>query len=287
MGGPVTTITATVRALLAAAIIVGGLIALAGAHPAAAAGRTAPRTFSCTGSLGEAFTARTVTGSLSAADVPSNVVVTQTASGVVESTLTGKATSLGASWLHAGYTQWDVTGANPDGNLYVLNLPPVLPGRGGLFDADLDIEFAGGANGGWQIPMFDCTVSGGPAELANADVSRAFACSGSLGEAFTLRSVTGTITSSQALRRVTVSEPGTGVVDSYRATPRKLGVSPLHPGFVQYAITGANPNGDLFFLHLPPTLPGKGGFFDAELQIDFAGGANGGWQIPMFDCAVS
>ena len=35
----------------------------------------------------------------------------------------------------------------------------VLPGNGGFFDADLDIEFAGGANGAWQIPMFDCTVA--------------------------------------------------------------------------------------------------------------------------------
>ena len=52
-----------------------------------------------------------------------------------------------------------MTGHNPNGDLFHLNVPPVLPPIGGYFDADLDIEFAGGANGSWQIPMFDCTVA--------------------------------------------------------------------------------------------------------------------------------
>jgi hypothetical protein len=30
---------------------------------------------------------------------------------------------------------------------------------GGFFDADLDIELAGGADGAWQIPILDCTVA--------------------------------------------------------------------------------------------------------------------------------
>jgi hypothetical protein len=34
----------------------------------------------------------------------------------------------------------------------------VLPRVGGFFDADLEIQFAGGASGGVQVAMFDCTV---------------------------------------------------------------------------------------------------------------------------------
>lgn len=120
---------------------------------------TNPRAFSCTGSLGEAFTTRTVAGLLTASGRPYEVTVTQTSTGVVESTRHRLAGNRGPSPLHAGYTEWNVTGPNPDGNVYWLSIPPVLPGAGGYFDADLDIEFAGGANGGWQIPMFDCTVS--------------------------------------------------------------------------------------------------------------------------------
>ncbi|MEZ5094706.1 MAG: hypothetical protein R2731_00340 [Nocardioides sp.] len=126
-----------------------------------------PRAFSCTGSLGEAFTQRTVAGLLTAAGRPYEVTVTQTASGLVESTRHRLAADRGPSWLHAGYTEWDVTGPNPDGNLYWLSLPPVLPAPAATSDADLDVEFAGGANGGWQIPMFDCTISGGPAWMVH------------------------------------------------------------------------------------------------------------------------
>ncbi len=56
-----------------------------------------------------------------------------------------------------------MSGSSPgrfaNGDLYHLNIPPVLPPAGGFFDADLDIAFAGGVNGGWQIPMFDCAVA--------------------------------------------------------------------------------------------------------------------------------
>ena len=38
---------------------------------------------------------------------------------------------------------------------------------GGFFDADLEILFEGGALGNWQIPAFDCAVTGGPAWLAS------------------------------------------------------------------------------------------------------------------------
>jgi hypothetical protein len=116
------------------------------------------RSFTCTGGLGELFTIRTVQGSLTAKNRPEGVVV-QDAAGVVESTRSRLAGLIGPSWLHAGYVEWDITGHNPNGDLFRLNLPAVLPPAGGYFDADLDIEFAGGVDGSWQIPMFDCTVA--------------------------------------------------------------------------------------------------------------------------------
>jgi hypothetical protein len=102
---------------------------------------------------------RTVTGLLTGSSIPYQVSVTQTGTGTVDSTRVRQAALVGASWLHAGYTEWDVTGRNPNGDVFLLNLPPVLPGNGGYFDADMEIQFAGGANGGWQIPMFDCSVN--------------------------------------------------------------------------------------------------------------------------------
>ncbi|MEZ5094707.1 MAG: hypothetical protein R2731_00345 [Nocardioides sp.] len=100
-----------------------------------------------------------MTGLLNWNNRPYSVTVTQTGTGVVESYRAGLAGNRGPSSLHAGYTEWNVTGANPDHNLFWLSTPPVLPGAGGFFDADLDIELAGGANGALQIPMFDCTMA--------------------------------------------------------------------------------------------------------------------------------
>jgi hypothetical protein len=59
---------------------------------------------------------------------------------------------------HTGYTAWEASGPNPNGDVLTLHAPPVLPPAGGFFDADLQIAFAGGADGEWQIPMLDCTV---------------------------------------------------------------------------------------------------------------------------------
>ena len=56
--------------------------------------------------------------------------------------------------------------------------------------------------------------------------------------------------------------------------------------FARCDVTGANPNGDLFNLHVSPVLPRVGGFFDADLEVSFAGGTAGGVQVPMFDCTV-
>lgn len=245
-----------------------------------------PRMFSCTGGLGEPFTYRTVTGELTASNVPRAVVVTQTATGVVDSRQGGRAALVGPSWLHSGYTEWDVTGHNRDGDVFHLSTPPVLPGGGGFFDADLYIEF--GAGGNWQIPMFDCAVNGGPPRLATPSGQRHFTCIGGLGEAFTFRTVNGRLTSHNLPGDVTVVETSSGTIDSSRPRlARSRGPSPLHAGYTEWDVTGHNPNGDLFFLSLPPVLPGVGGYFDADLDIEFAGGANGSWQIPMFDCAVN
>jgi len=62
------------------------------------------------------------------------------------------------SRLHPGHTGWDVAGTGTARDLRHLHLPPVLPGAGGYFDADLEIMFNGGVDGEWQIPMADCTV---------------------------------------------------------------------------------------------------------------------------------
>lgn len=49
---------------------------------------------------------------------------------------------------------WNVTGhasnIGNEGDLYYLVLPKVLPGRGGVVPGEIHVEFAGGANGGWQ-----------------------------------------------------------------------------------------------------------------------------------------
>jgi len=140
------------------AFSVASLIAWAiGATPATASTATL-RSFTCTGSLGEAFTVRTVTGRLTTAGAPTGVSVIEPG-GIVSSSHPERATLVGvagSSWLHAGYNNWDITGPNPNGDLFHLHVPPVLPRVGGYFDADLEILFAGGAGGGWQIPMFDC-----------------------------------------------------------------------------------------------------------------------------------
>ena len=268
--------------------LVGMLVAAAvAAPPAGAATATAQlRSFSCTGGSGEAFTVHTVTGSINRANRPTGVTVTQTASGTVESVRPGGSALVGASVLHPGYTEWNVTGPNPNKDTFHLNIPEVLPGAGGFFDADLDIEFAGGVNGALQIPMFDCTVTGGPAWMSTPDAARTFTCTGGLGEAFTIRTVTGSLTPANHPLAVSVIQTGSGLVDSYRPRAKLVGVSVLHAGYTEWNVTGPNPNKDTFHLNIPPVLPGAGGLFDADLDIEFAGGVNGAWQIPMFDCSV-
>jgi hypothetical protein len=270
------------RPLLVGLALAGALL-IPAAAPAAAAARTT-RSFSCSGNLGADATA-SVSGSLTLANVPFNVTVQQPI-GTVAATHTGAATAIGPSWLHAGYTEWDVTDpANPNGDLHYLNLPPVLPGAGGYFDADLEIQFAGGAWGGLQIPMFDCTITGGPARLAMPG-PRTFACSGSMGDRFSLYTVAGWLSARNVPSRVTTTQVATGTAVYRSRTAASLGASVLHPGWVQWDITARNVNGDLFYLNVPGVLPAAGDYFDAYLEVSLAGGANGGLQIPMFDCTT-
>jgi hypothetical protein len=294
------------RRSAALALGAAGLIAgMVGATPAAAAGGVVPtatsgataapvatrRSFSCTGDLGLSYTVRTVAGQLTSNGVPVGVTVTAPG-GIVESSHPARATlvgTAGSSWLHAGFNNWDVTGPNPNGDLYNLHVAPVLPGNGGFFDADLEISFAGGVNGSWQIPMFDCTVTGGPAALSLGGGPRTFACAGAL-DIYANYTITGQLTGTNTPFGVKVTQVlGATLLSNHpkRATlVGAVGTSWLHTGYNNWDVTGANPNGDLFNLHIPPVLPRVGGFFDATFELQFAGGAFGNVQVPMFDCTV-
>jgi hypothetical protein len=277
------------KRLLVLLMALSGTLSVAAAVPAhgqvVSVAAATSRAFTCSGSAGEAFTEYTVAGDLNAGGMPLNVEVTRVSTGVVESRAR-RATLLGSSVLHAGYVAWDITGRNPDGNTYTLHAPAILPASGGFFDADLDVEFAGGSLGGLQISMFDCTVTGGPPWIAPAATS--FTCTGGLGEAFTYRTVAGRLELGNLPRGVRVTQTGTGlVVSKRRDEPASLGPSWLHAGYAEWDITGRNPDGDVYILHAPPVLPPAGGYFDADLEILFAGGDEGEWQISMFDCAAT
>lgn len=267
---------------LAAALVVAAAAIVPFAAPTAAASTT-DRAFACSGNAGDIYSQYTVTGSLKSGGRPYAVTITQTATATTLLRTTA-ATSLGASTLHAGYTTWDITAANPNGDTYALHAPAVLPGAGGYFDADLEVLWAGGAAGGLQVPFFDCTVKGGPASLASPSGTRTFSCRGSLGLARTDRTVTGTLNSRNVPASVKVVETATGTVASTRTKPAKLGASTLHVGYTDWNVTGSNAAGNAYALHIPPVLPAAGGYFDGLLEITFAAG--GAWQIPMFDCTV-
>ncbi|HNM98149.1 MAG TPA: hypothetical protein PKK40_09420 [Marmoricola sp.] len=128
--------------------------------PTAPAWAGTAHTLLCTGNAGPAYTQRTVTATITAAHRLRDIVV-RDQTGALVSRRTTAGTSLGASDIHSGYLAWDVTATNPEADLYQLHLPAVLSGRGGFTDADLVIQWAGGANGSLQIPMFDCRISGG------------------------------------------------------------------------------------------------------------------------------
>jgi hypothetical protein len=240
-----------------------------------------PRAFTCSGSLADLGT-YTVTG-LFAKAVPYHLTVVHTAATV--SSRAGKATSLGPSTVHPGYQQWDITGAGAGGDLYYLSIPPVLPGHGGYFGADLEILYNGGQDGSNDIAMFDCTVTGGLPWLARPPAPRGFTCAGN--DAEVARTVTGSLTRRNVPYAITVTQTGTGSVLSQRpGRARLIGPSVLHTGYLEWNITGAGASGDLYHLNTPPVLPPSGGYFDADLQVLYNGGQNGNVQMPMFDCTV-
>ena len=268
---------------VAVVVLLSGLAGLIATDPSIAA--APPRSFTCSGSAGEIFTQRTVTGLLTADAKPYSVTVTGPG-GVVLDAHAGKGTNLGPSDQHPGYVKWDLTAPTANGDLFLMSMPAVLPGAGGFFDADLDQEFAGGLNGGLQISMFDCTVTGGRPALSRPPGLRTFSCAGSAGEAFTRHTVTGQLSSANRPQQITVSD-ASGTIVSYRAgRARLVGQSTLHSGYTAWDVTGATAGGDDYFLNIAPVLPAAGGYFDADLDIEFAGGLNGGLQISMFDCLV-
>lgn len=267
------TIAGVACTLTTSALVVGAT--------SADAATTAPstRTFSCSGVLDAVPV--TVTGSLSPQHRPSAVKVTGRAGGVLASAI--RVSKIGASTVHTGYTAWNVSGRQAAGDVYVLSIPPVLPGGGGFFDADLEIRYAGGANGSVDVVMTNCTVSGAAVQVSR---TRTLTCTGTPAEPTTKRTVTGVLDRKGVLSNVTVTD-STGTALSARSGPAlKVGPSQLTAGFTQWDITGANAAPDLYYLHVPPVLPDKGGFVNATLEIAFDGGNLGGWQIDMTDCTV-
>lgn len=282
-----TTTRRRARGVALLLAVVGALAAvvIGPASPASAA--TGDRTFVCHGNLGRADTFRTVSGSLSYSGHPYAVTVVADSTGAVVSNRLSWASGATPSWLHTGYTQWNITGGNPAGDMYYLHIPPVLPGNGGFFDADLEILFSGGALGSWQIPAFDCTVVGGPAALSSGGGARVFTCHGTAGDYYTAMTVTGSLTLSNRPVGAIVTQDATGIELSHRV--RRAGIvgpSVTHPGYTEWDITGLADPGTTYHLSTPPVLPRVGGFFDAELDITYPAGG-GGLQLPMFDCTVS
>lgn len=252
------------------------------AAPAAASAATvwSPRAFTCSGTLAD-LGSYTVTGLFAAG--PYNLTVSHGTATV--SSHPGAAGPLGGSVVHSGYLAWDITGPGTGGDLYYLHIPPVLPGQGGYFDADLEILYNGGQAGSNVVSMFDCTVTGGSPALSTPPGPRGFTCSGR--DAEVARTVTGSLTRLNVPYDITVTQTGTGTVVSQRpGRAHLIGPSPLHSGYSEWNITGAGTGGDVYRLNTPPVLPAHGGYFDADLQILFNHGVNGNVQIPTFDCAV-
>lgn len=269
--------TALGRVLLAVVLAIALLLpAPATAAPAPAA-VTNPRSFTCSGNAGDPYAAYTVSGQLTSTGSVIQARVMNYAGTLVSQR--NRASNLGPSAWHTGFTEWDITGTNPDHFTYHLSIPPAPPGGGGFMDADLFVDLAGAGN--LQVPMFDCAVSGGAAYLSTPP-ARPFRCEG-LVDYRTHYVVTGTITHLNVPTRVSVTNVATGSVLSYRGwKAARVGPSWLHAGYTEWDITGPGLMGDTVHLNLSPVLPPAGGYFDADLDLGFAAG--GGVQVPVFDC---
>lgn len=279
-----TTRSRSLRALAVALVGLLAWAATAASSTAVPADTRADRAFSCSGTAGDRFTSFSVTGRLSEKDRAYAVTVTSLATGAAVSTLAGRATRVGPSTVHTGYVAWDVTGPDAAGDLYQLSSPPVLPGGGGFFDADLEILFGGGVNGSIDVIMTDCTVTGPAVEVSSR---RTFTCTGTPAEAWTKRTVTGSLDRQNRPVGVTVTDATGGVLSARTGTAALVGPSWLQTGYTQWDVTGPTAAPDLYYLHIPPVLPNRGGFFDAQLEIEFDGGNLGNWQVVMTDCTVA
>ena len=221
--------------LRASAVAAGAaLILTAGATTASAA---SPRTFSCSGAV-DRYVAYTVTGSLTAKSQPYAVSVVWQTTGATVAGVAGRAPSLGASLVHAGYVTWNLTGPQSAGDLYQLSTPPVLPGGGGFFDADLEVLYAGGANGSNVLTMTNCTVAGARVEVAKV---RTFSCTGIPAEAATTRTVTGSLNRNIHPNQVKVTDAAGLALSTRTRSASLVGASWLQAGFQQWTSRGPTP----------------------------------------------
>lgn len=273
--------------VLVVATVAALLVSTAG-EVSASPDRVTRRSFTCHGSLGEPMTTMTVTGELTnLTHRPTGVTVTATATGAVLSSRALGATDLGASQLQAGYHVWGITGPPAGTNRYWLHIPPVLPGAGGFFDAQLEVLYNKGLDGGIQIPMTDCTVAGGPPSLVTAPSPRVITCHATAGEIITNKTITGTVNRYSRPLTVSVADH-TGAVESQRTTRAgDLGASDVHPGYHAWNVTGPNPDHTTYRLHVPGVLPPVGGYFDADLELVYSDPAAGSVVVSAVDCTVT
>lgn len=186
------------------------------------------------------------------------------------------------------YTIWNVRGgpAESTTDYYYLLLPAVLPPAGGRFVAEVHVLFDRGASGSVQS-MQDCVTSGGgdsPAATGTLSCVQNFAA-----RPYAFYAVTGTLVRGVPSATV-VYRPLLGDTLSRRGAPVLVSSAkyPGWPGWTIWNLTGgpAEAGTDLFYLLVPPALPGPGGRFPAELHVLFDRG-NLGWVQSTQDCTIS
>jgi len=113
---------------------------------------------------------------------------------------------------------------------------------------------------------------------ADAATPRAFTCSGVISRAYTLQTVTGTLTGTRPSATTVLDSGGTPVLTTSsptRANGWWGGYWRSTYGLTQWKL-GTDAAGTVYHLMLPGTRPG--GAFDALLVSEFGGGAQGNWQ---------
>ena len=117
-----------------------------------------------------------------------------------------------------------------------------------------------------------------PASAATED--RTFVCHGNLGRPYTFRTVTGSLSNAGRPYAVRVINDSTGAVDSDRIGWAGEGRLLAAPGLRPVEYHRAEPGAQRVLAAHPARAPRWRGFFDADLEILFEGGALGNWQIP-------